>query len=207
MQKTSGRDARVRSAHGRGAYTSFAALRQGLDREGRCSRALITVTSRENFTKLNDSLRCGSSRGEMKTSLVLQRPAPTGSELNRSSLYATLLFADPLKNVAISIQYYVTPDDKVPAKKWLKSLKDVRARNKIDSRIARARTGNLGDHATGREGVIELRINYGPGYRLYVGQVGALIIILFGGDKSGQDADLARARAYWKDYKSRAEKG
>lgn len=76
---------------------------------------------------------------------------------------------------------------------WLRGLRDVRARARINVRIDRIERGNLGD-AKFFEGIGELRIDYGPGYRVYFVQRGrVLVILLCGGDKSSQKADIKRA--------------
>lgn len=78
---------------------------------------------------------------------------------------------------------------------WLSALRDVRARAKIQTRINRLELGNPGDVKPVGEGVTEMRIDYGPGYRAYYKQTGmALIFLLCGGDKSTQDKDIARAK-------------
>lgn len=78
---------------------------------------------------------------------------------------------------------------------WLDSLRDSRARAKILVRIKRLALGNAGDVAPVGEGVSELRIHYGPGYRVYFLQRGELMVILLcGGDKSTQDRDIGTAR-------------
>jgi putative addiction module killer protein len=77
---------------------------------------------------------------------------------------------------------------------WLERLRDPRARARIQTRIDRLRRGNLGDVKPVGEGVSELRIDYGPGYRLYFVQRGrALVILLCGGDKRTQSGDIAQA--------------
>ena len=64
--------------------------------------------------------------------------------------------------------------------------------------------GNLGDFKSVGQGVFELRINYGPGYRLYFGQVGlTIVVILIAGDKSTQEQNIRQAREYWTDYEKR----
>ncbi len=84
----------------------------------------------------------------------------------------------------------------------MKSLRDERARARIRTRIARVRLGNLGNCEPVGNGVLEVKIDYGPGYRVYFGQVGAkLVILLCGGDKTSQSKDIRRAIEYWKDYK------
>ena len=78
--------------------------------------------------------------------------------------------------------------------KWLDGLRDVRARARVLARVERLAAGNAGDVKPVGEGVSELRINYGPGYRVYYTQRGSeLIILLAGGDKSGQANDIKSA--------------
>lgn len=78
---------------------------------------------------------------------------------------------------------------------WLAGLRDDRAKAKILKRIDRAKKGNLGDVGPVGEGVSEMKIFYGPGYRLYFVQRGPeLVLLLCGGDKSTQDADIAEAK-------------
>ena len=102
------------------------------------------------------------------------------------------------------IRRYITIEGQVPFAQWLESLRDLKAVNKIDARLSRVEHGNLGDYRTVGEGVCELRINYGPGYRIYFGQVGSTIVLLLcGGDKSTQEQDILTAQAYWKDYRRR----
>ena len=79
---------------------------------------------------------------------------------------------------------------------WLESLQDLQARARIQARIVRLRIGNFGDVKPVGEGVSELRIDYGPGYRLYCVQRGArLIILLAGGSKHTQNKDIKTALA------------
>jgi putative addiction module killer protein len=79
--------------------------------------------------------------------------------------------------------------------RWLKDLSDTRAKAKILIRIDRLADGNPGDVATVGKGISEMRINYGPGYRVYYAQRGrALIILLCGGDKGSQDGDIREAK-------------
>ena len=79
---------------------------------------------------------------------------------------------------------------------WLMSLRDWQARARILKRLDRARRGNLGDVAPVGSGISEMRIFHGPGYRIYFVQRGeSLILLLCGGDKSMQAADIARAKA------------
>ncbi len=102
------------------------------------------------------------------------------------------------------IDYFVSEDGRKPFKEWLEHLRDVQGRAKIRIRLDRVRLGNFGDSRTVGEGVHEMRVDYGPGYRIYFGQDGArLILLLLGGDKSSQKKDIARAKELWRDHKGR----
>jgi putative addiction module killer protein len=89
---------------------------------------------------------------------------------------------------------------------WLESLKDERARAKVLVRIRRLSLGNFGDVKPVGEGVSELRIDFGPGYRLYYVRRGkALVVLLCGGDKSTQVKDIEAAKAMAKQLKSESD--
>ena len=77
----------------------------------------------------------------------------------------------------------------------------------VDKRISRLKFGHLGDHDNVGEGVVELRNFYGPGYRIYVGRIGATVyLLLLGGSKSRQNADIQQARDYFVEFKGRKGK-
>ncbi len=96
---------------------------------------------------------------------------------------------------------YRSQSGRCPFEAWLDSLKDRKGRAKIRARIARARAGNLGKCDSVGEGVLGLKIDFGPGYRVYFGEVGhAIVILLCGGDKSSQVKDIKAAHDYWTDY-------
>jgi len=102
------------------------------------------------------------------------------------------------------IRNYLTVDGKNIFDAWLDSLRDRRAKAQIRARLDRVEDGNLGDFKPVGEGVFELRIDYGTGYRIYFGQEGTTIIILLsGGDKTTQEQDIGKAQEYWKDYRSK----
>ena len=80
-------------------------------------------------------------------------------------------------------------------KKWIKNLADSRAKNKIRIRVKRLAGGNPGDVVPVGEGISEMRIHYGPGYRVYYKDTGKeIVILLCGGDKSTQKQDIAKAK-------------
>ena len=102
------------------------------------------------------------------------------------------------------IELYVATDGSSPFEEWLAKLKDSQARARIRTRLERLRLGNLGDCKSVGTGIFELRIDYGPGYRVYFGQQGETIVILLcGGDKKSQAADIKDANEFWTDYKAR----
>ncbi|KLD75104.1 type II toxin-antitoxin system RelE/ParE family toxin [Xanthomonas hyacinthi] len=104
----------------------------------------------------------------------------------------------------IEVRRYQRVDGAVPLTDWLADLRDVRARAKLEIRFRRVSLGILGDIKPVGEGVLELREDIGPGYRVYIGRHGAaLVILLCGGDKRSQDADIKRAKEYWLDWKRR----
>lgn len=102
------------------------------------------------------------------------------------------------------LEYYISTTGKIPFKEWLQGLRDVSGRAKIRVRLDRVRLGNMGDNRTVGEGVRELKVDYGPGYRIYFAQEGArIILLLLGGEKSSQDKDIKAAKEYWNDHKRR----
>lgn len=104
----------------------------------------------------------------------------------------------------IEIRHYVSRAGKDVFDDWLSQLVDARAQAKIASRINRLAAGNLGDCRPLRQGVSELRIDWGPGYRVYYAMLGRVcVLLLCGGDKRKQSSDIERALEYLKDYKER----
>ena len=102
------------------------------------------------------------------------------------------------------VRIYARSDGSEPFTQWIRGLRDGATRNRIRQRIARVRLGNFGDTRSVGEGVQELRVPFGPGYRLYFGREGdAVVILLCGGDKSTQTRDIERAHDYWRDHRSR----
>lgn len=95
-------------------------------------------------------------------------------------------------------------DGRCPFTEWFYKLRDKPTRGRILSRLRQVEAGSLGDCASVGEGVIELRLHFGPGFRIYCGQSGSdLIILLCGGDKSSQAKDIQDAKRFWNDWKRR----
>jgi len=106
----------------------------------------------------------------------------------------------------IEVRHYLSPDGKDVFDEWLTRLADSRAQAKIAIRINRLAAGNFGDCKPLRQGLCELRIDWGPGYRVYYATLGPkCVLLLCGGDKRTQTADMGRAIEYLKDYKVRTE--
>ncbi len=85
---------------------------------------------------------------------------------------------------------------------WLQNLRDNAGRGKILDRIDRLADGNLGDHRWVGGGVCELRVHFGPGYRVYFGEDGTrLVVLICGGSKDSQAADIDLAQRFWAEFR------
>lgn len=105
----------------------------------------------------------------------------------------------------MQVRFYQTADGRIPLSEWLDGLRDGPTRARILTRLDRLQAGLFGDWKSVGAGVFELRIDHGPGYRIYYGQHDAtLVLLLCGGDKGAQAADIRRAYGYWKDYQARS---
>lgn len=101
----------------------------------------------------------------------------------------------------VEIRKYRDAQGRVPFDVWMNGLRDHRAKQRIHMRIRRLSLGLEGDWKSVGEGVRELRITEGPGYRLYYAwEDAALIILLCGGDKSSQPRDIELAKNFWRDF-------
>jgi putative addiction module killer protein len=99
------------------------------------------------------------------------------------------------------LEIYQEPGGKEPFIEWLESIKDRKTRSRIITRLDRLEVGNPGNYRHVGEGVFELKLQFGPGYRIYYGEDGPVIVILLiGGDKSTQSGDIKKAISYWKSY-------
>ena len=101
---------------------------------------------------------------------------------------------------------YETLAGKEPFTEWVKNLRDRRGRAIIHTRLDRLQAGNDGNLKSLGEGIFELKIDFGPGYRVYFGLDGKLLVILLcGGDKDTQARDVGKALEYWIDYRRRKQ--
>ena len=91
-----------------------------------------------------------------------------------------------------------------PFSDWLYALRDVKTQARLESRIRRLGLGDMGDFRILSGGLIELRLDFGPGYRVYCSRIeNRIILLLYGGDKSTQNSDIRKAREYLADYRER----
>ena len=104
------------------------------------------------------------------------------------------------------VEHYCAPDGTDVFGEWLRTLRDRQAQVRIAVRIDRIALGLFGDAKPLREGVCELRIDYGPGYRVFYAIAGRTVLLLLcGGDKRTQAADIARAVQYWREFRGRRQ--
>ena len=102
------------------------------------------------------------------------------------------------------VRHYITRAGQDLYMEWYRTIRDARARIAIDRRLIRVELCNFGDHKPCRDGVWELRIDVGPGYRLYYALAGKQVVLLLcGGDKRTQARDIDRACQYWRDWQRR----
>ena len=101
---------------------------------------------------------------------------------------------------------YLEPNGSSPYARWFARL-DAVAAAKVAKALYRMEQGNLSNVKPVGQGVAEYRIDFGPGYRIYIGQDGnVLILLLGGGTKKGQSADIQQAQQRWRDYKARKKR-
>jgi putative addiction module killer protein len=105
---------------------------------------------------------------------------------------------------AIEIRHYVSQSGRDTFQDWLSGLPDIRTQAKIAARINRLAVGNFGDCKSLGQALWELRVDWGPGYRVYYTMPGkTCVLLLCGGDKHKQPSDIQRALRYLKGYHSR----
>jgi putative addiction module killer protein len=120
-----------------------------------------------------------------------------GSKSPVCSFYTTLGFV-------IELVYYQQENGHIPFTEWMTDLRDKRRKARIASRLGQVEFGNFGDSKPVGEGVMELRIDVGAGYRVCCGRHGQrMVILLCGGDQDSQSKDIARAKILWAEWKRR----
>ena len=99
-----------------------------------------------------------------------------------------------------TVREYLSAEGRSPFREWLDSL-DLQLRARVQARVLRFEMGNLGDHKSVGQGVLEARLAFGAGYRIYFGKYGATaVLLLLGGDKGSQAKDVRLAKRYWSDF-------
>ena len=102
------------------------------------------------------------------------------------------------------IVHYQDEALRFPFQEWMERLRDRQAKARIVARLRQLEQGNMGDAKPVGDGVVELRVHVGAGYRVYCGPYGQhWMVLLCGGDKSSQDKDIQRAKTYWAEWKRR----
>lgn len=102
------------------------------------------------------------------------------------------------------VTIYANQDGDEPFSQWIEKLRDTRSKRRILQRLRRLEQGNYGDVAPIGDGLSELRMFFGSGYRIYFGEDGEnIVVILCGGNKSTQEKDIESAKIYWKEYINR----
>ena len=99
-----------------------------------------------------------------------------------------------------TIVLYLREDGGSPFQEWMESYDRQKVHGIILARIRRVENGNFGNCEPVGEGVSELKIDFGPGYRVYFGQDGDEVVLLCGGTKATQGQDIRTAKEYWRDY-------
>jgi putative addiction module killer protein len=104
----------------------------------------------------------------------------------------------------IELFRYQRADGREPFSEWLNAVRDKVAQARIRIRLSQVQAGNLGDCEPVGDGVIELRVHVGAGYRVYCGRHGkSVVLLLCGGDKGSQATDIKRAKELWSEWKRR----
>lgn len=101
------------------------------------------------------------------------------------------------------VKFFFEKNNKSPLQEWLASLKDMRGKAKLLGRINRSEQGHFGEHRNLKDGIWELKEDFGPGYRIYFGldENDTVILLLAGGSKGNQASDIAKAKELWQSHK------
>ena len=111
-------------------------------------------------------------------------------------------YTDKVLEKSFDIRVYRTKNGVSPFKRWLAGIEDRNSLYVINERISRMRLGHFGNYRDLKDGVFELKIPYGPGFRVYFSVAGKkLILLLIGGNKSSQKRDIEQAKEYWNEFK------
>lgn len=106
----------------------------------------------------------------------------------------------------MEIRIYCDSNGHTPFTRWLETLTDIRGRAAVKARLLRVQAGNFGDCKALRDGVQELRVDHGPGYRVYLSRQGSMLVLLLcGSDKRDQSKAIERAIEYLNDWKHRGK--
>ena len=109
-----------------------------------------------------------------------------------------------LQSNMIELRRYQLENEHIPVTEWLQSLRDIRARAQVEVRLRRVSSGNFGDTKPVGDGVSELRVDVGGGYRVYYGKHGReLVILLCGSGKGPRQSEITHAKTDWVDLKRR----
>lgn len=101
------------------------------------------------------------------------------------------------------LQFFTATNNKKPLKEWLSKINEP-IQSRIQRRLDRLSLGHYGDVKSVGEGIFELRLQFGPGYRIYFAETdGYIILLLYGGDKSTQAKDIKKAKQYWREFLER----
>ena len=99
------------------------------------------------------------------------------------------------------IRFLILDSGRCPFQEWLEAFRDIKARAIVRTRIDRVSLGNFGNCRDLRSGLWELKIDFGPGYRVYFGKMGnQVVLLLTGGDKSSHVRDIITAKEYWRSF-------
>jgi putative addiction module killer protein len=112
-----------------------------------------------------------------------------------------------MKTTSVQLHIYQDEFGSKPFMNWLMGIRDSLVKARIQVRLDRVEEGNFGDHKALGGGICEIRIDFGPGYRVYYGRHGeSFVLLLGGGDKKSQTRDIEKARKYWSDFLRRGVK-
>lgn len=176
-------------------------------RQSRGARSGVLHTSRERFQQGSRQAAAGSACSRER----IPRGQSHDHDKSRGPKdflpVAIIILCDNITDVPLVVREYVTSDGTSPFRKWLAGLA-LETRARVQARVFRFESGNLGDHKTVGDGVWEARLDFGPGYRVYFAKTGrTVILLLVGGDKRSQKKDINRAKHYWAQYVEDAKHG